>query len=82
MNQFSDLMSEDPKFISKEFTIGFSLPGSGTLKASLNYVLRSFKSKEKLSSKITKPKMWIEKSVVSFKFFIVGTFTRMQSVFS
>ena len=48
----------------------------------MNYVLRSFKSKEKLSSKITKPKMWIEKSVVSFKFFIVGIFTRMQSVFS
>ena len=82
MNQFSATISEDPKFMSKEFTIGFSLPGSGTLKASLNYVLRSFKSREKLSSKITKPNKWIEKSVVSFKFFIVGTFTIMQSVFS
>jgi hypothetical protein len=82
MNQFSDVISDDPKFISKVFTIGFSLPGSGTLKASLNYVLRSLKSKEKLSSKITKPNMWIEKSVVSFKFFIVGILTRMQSVFS
>jgi hypothetical protein len=82
MNQFSAVTSDYPKFISKVFTIGFSLPGSGTLKASLNYVLRSFKSNEKLSSKITKPNIWIEKSEVSFKFFIVGTFTRMQSVFS
>jgi len=82
MNQFSATISEDPKFISKVFTIGFSLPGSGTLKANLNYVLRSFRSKEKLSSKITKPNKWIVKSVVNFKFLIVGTFTRIQSVFS
>lgn len=82
INQFYAATCEDPRFISKVFTTGFSLPGSGTLRASLNCVLRSFKSKTKSSSKILKPNTLIEKSVVSLRFLIVGTFTIIQSVLS